>query len=138
MNSLQLVQLDESHKSRLHETAVTLKVALEKWKVDNPAYLDTVDFVLLRLQKIFDLAIAEQIEEPFDLQMGKIFGDELSHEALRVPWYRFQEAAEGPLTFEEFQKSFYRGKTVRQLWEKPEYMPSEETIKAINRGIDSN
>lgn len=138
MNTPQFIQLDAIYKVRLHETASALKLALEKWKVDNPVYLDIVDFVLIRLQKIFDLAIADQINEPFDLQMGKIFGDELSHRKLSDPWFDMVVAARGPLSFEEFQKSFYRGKTVRQLWEKPEYVPSEETLKAINRELDSN
>ncbi|MQR02576.1 hypothetical protein [Glaciimonas soli] len=69
--------------------------------------------ILEAFDPIYNLAIAGDIDEPFDLsgymtsKVGRILGDELSYPEITEPYNKIIEALRGGLSHQEFYKTEY-------------------------------
>ncbi len=122
-------------KPAIKQAAIDFKQALLDWK-DRDKILETfkqnrdswteeqfentvlycsnqIDSIFKVLNPILDLALAGDIDEPFDFlrysmsKVGRVFSDELSYPEIRIPYERLIEVLIGGLTQREFWETDY-------------------------------
>ena len=75
--------------------------------------IELIDHILLAYEPIYQLAISEDIDEPFDLtgymggRVGRVLWDELSYPEITKPLNKLTELLHGGLTCDEFWATDY-------------------------------
>ncbi len=123
------------HKPVIKQAAIDFRQALLDWKtkerimkvakIHRPEWTeedlnrsvlyneDLINPILKALNPIIDLAIAGDIDEPFDFlsytmsKVGRVFGDELSYPEIRIPYEHLIEVLIGGLSQREFWETDY-------------------------------